>query len=165
MNEKTISLENSSTATAPLVNRKLLLVFLLGVLIVLGLVFTKTIWQSGSTANQTISAQTLADEYGLKVNLVAVTAAGGLVDLRMQILDAEKARLLFQDTGDIPALQVEGYKGTLTAPGESGNQLLNTLEDGNNIFLMFPNVGHAVRPGTPVTIVFGDVALEPIAAQ
>ncbi|MCB9419937.1 MAG: hypothetical protein H6667_09040 [Ardenticatenaceae bacterium] len=165
MNPKTISLKTPSATGDLLDHKRLLLLLLFGVLIALGLVVTKTVWQPGSAANQAISAQTLADKYGVKVNLVAVTAAGGLVDLRMQILNAEKAKQLFQDTGDIPTLQVQGHKGALIAPEDSGKQLLNTLEDGNNVFLMYPNVSHAVRPSKPVTIVFGDVALEPIAAQ
>jgi hypothetical protein len=164
MNEKTISLETTPTVPAPLVKYGLPLVLFLGVLIALGLVITQTLHKS-IPAGQTVSAQTLADEYGIQVNLVAVTAAGGLVDLRMEILDAQKAKLLFQDSSDLPSLRVEGSKNVLTAPEESGKQLLNTLEDGNNAFLMFPNVGHVVKPSTPVTIVFGDVALEPIAAQ
>lgn len=165
MEEKTLSIKTIPVESAALANygRPLLLLLGVGVLI-LGLIVSQTIHKSGSAA-QTVSAQTLADEYGLRINLVAVTAAGGLVDVRMQILDAAKAKALLQDSSDLPALRVAGSKDVLTAPEESGKQLLNTLEDGNNAFLMFPNVGHVVKPSTPVTVVFGDVALEPITAQ
>jgi hypothetical protein len=47
-----------------------------------------------------ISRATLEDKYGLQVRLVAVTAAGGFVDLRLKILDAEKAGSLLQKSSN-----------------------------------------------------------------
>ena len=107
----------------------------------------------------------LADQYGIRVNLIAVTAAGGLVDFRLKILDAEKARLLLQESSDVPALLVANGEAVLTAPEDSTGQLLNSLVDDGNIFLMYPNVGSAIKPGMPVTVQFGEIRLEPIQAQ
>ena len=167
MDEKAISLETTSFTAARLNGRIPLIALLLGLLVVAGFIITRTIQKSAAVQapDQVISAQTLADQYGVQVNLIAVTAAGGLVDLRLKILDGEKAKLLFQDSGDVPSLRV-GEGGTvLNAPEDSESQLFNSLEDDGNVFLMFPNVGHVTKPGTPVTVVFGDVGLEPIMAQ
>lgn len=112
-----------------------------------------------------ISAQTLAAQYGVQVNLVAVTAAGGLVDLRLKILSADKAGLLLQDSGDIPTLLVGDGEAMLTAPEDATGQLLNSLMDDGNVFLTYPNLGNVVKPGMVITVQFDDVHLEPITVK
>ena len=111
-----------------------------------------------------ISQSTLEEQYGLRVNLLAVTAAGGMVDLRLKVLDAVKARLLLQDSKRNPALFVPGQGVILTAP-EGSQAQDSALENGGIIYFMFPNVRNAIKPGAPVTVTFGDVALEPIPAK
>src|SRR5690349_9478437 len=51
-----------------------------------------------------ISQSVLEAKYGLRVNLLAVTGAGGFVDVRLKMVDAEKARLLLADAKHFPAL-------------------------------------------------------------
>jgi len=111
-----------------------------------------------------ISQSTLEEQYGLRVNLIAVTAAGGMVDLRLKILDAAKARLLLQDTKVNPVLIVAGSGVTLPAPEDSQAQDIK-LENGGVLFFLFPNVRNVIKPGVPVTVKFGDVSLEPIPAK
>ncbi len=111
-----------------------------------------------------ISQSLLAEKYGLRVNLMAVTAAGGMVDVRLKIIDGEKARLLLQDQANFPTLSVSDGSFTLTATSETKPEEIK-FEDGGNLFLLFPNSGNAVRPGTYVTLVFGDTALEPILVK
>ena len=109
-----------------------------------------------------ISPSVLEDQYGTRVNLMAVTAVGGLVDLRMKILDAAKARQLF--LGKAPSLRVEGSGVILTAPEDSQAQV-EQLQDGGVVFILYPNISNAVKRGDKVTVMFGDVRLQPIAAQ
>lgn len=116
-------------------------------------------------AGDLISAQTLADKYGVRVNLIAVTAAGGLVDFRLKVLDAEKAHLLLQDNEDLPTLLVGDGEAMLIAPEDSTGQLINSLIDDGNIFLAYPNVGSVVKPGMLVTVQFGEIGLEPIVVK
>jgi len=167
MDEKSIGLETTSFAAPRLGRYAPLWLLLFGLLALFTLIVSQTLQETTAVSlpDQLITAQTLAEQYGMQVNLIAVTAAGGLVDLRLKVLDAEKVGLLLQDSTDVPAL-LTGEDGTiLKAPEDNEAQLLNTLKDGDNVFLMFPNVGHAIKPGMPVTVVFGDVALEPIAAH
>jgi len=112
----------------------------------------------------TISQRALEEQYGLRVNLVAITAAGGMVDLRLKILDGEKAQMLLQDNKNFPALYVGDGDITLNAPEDAKFQEIK-FEDGGNLFLMFPNSGSAVRRGTAINVLFGDIALEPIPAK
>ena len=111
-----------------------------------------------------ISQSTLEQQYGLHVNLLAVTAAGGMVDLRLKVLDAVKAKLLLQDSKANPALFVPGQGVTLTASEGSQAQEI-ALKNGGIILFLFPNVRNAIKPGDPVTVTFGDLALEPIPAK
>ena len=119
---------------------------------------------AGVAPKTTISQSELADTYGLRVNLIAVTAAGGMVDVRFKMLDGAKARLLLQDKKNFPALYIASAAVTLNAsPDAQAGEI--KFEDGGNLFLMIPNSGGAVKPGTPVSVLFGDTILEPIEAK
>jgi hypothetical protein len=68
-----------------------------------------------------ISQGTLEEKYGLRVNLVALTAAGGMVDVRLKIVDGEKFKTLLADRNNFPTLYTE-QGVTLTAPEETKSQ-------------------------------------------
>jgi len=108
----------------------------------------------------TISQSVLEEKYGLRVNLVAVTAAGGLVDLRLKVLDGEKAKLLLADEKNFPTLFLENGM-ILNAPADIKSQKIE-FTSGGIIFIIYPNSGNVVKPGSPVTIILGESALEPI---
>jgi hypothetical protein len=111
----------------------------------------------------TISQGVLEEKYGLHMTLVAVTAAGGFVDVRIKIIDGEKAKALLSDKNNFPALWVKG-RGTLNAPEDTKSQAIQ-FETGSTIFVMYPNSANAIKSGDAVSILFGDVALEPVEAQ
>jgi predicted small secreted protein len=111
-----------------------------------------------------LSLSALEAQYGLRVNLVAVTAAGGLVDVRLKVVDAGKAKQLLKDAASYPALMVAGSGAVLIAPEESKAQGLK-LENGGMIMLLFPNTGNAVKPGAQVAVLFGGIRLEPVVAK
>jgi len=59
-----------------------------------------------------ISQSVLEEKYGLHVNLVAVTGAGGFVDLRLKMVDGDKAKLLLGDKKNFPTIfSVDGITG------------------------------------------------------
>lgn len=110
-----------------------------------------------------ISQDELEEKYGLRMDLVAVTAAGGFVDVRIRMVDAEKAKALLSEKNNFPALSV-GRKTLLQAPGEIKSQEIR-YENSGTLFIMYANSGGAVRPGTPVTVRFGDIAVDPVDAK
>lgn len=112
----------------------------------------------------TISQNVLEQKYGLRVNLLAVTAAGGMVDLRLKMLDGEKAKTLLQDKKNFPALLVSDNNITLSASEDTSSQEIK-FENNGGLYLLFPNTGNAVKPGSKVTLVFGDLQVEPMAAK
>ena len=89
-----------------------------------------------------MSASLLEERYGLRVNLIGVTAAGGLVDLRLKVLDAEKAKSLLKDAANFPKLTVTGSDVTLLAAEDSQAQAAN-LEDGRLLVILYPNRRHS----------------------
>lgn len=105
----------------------------------------------------------LEEQYGLRVRLIGVTAAGGMVDFRLKIVDAEKASQLLLDAKTVPSLVVKDSDVTLIAPLEAPEEA--RLQDGGVFFVLFSNSGGAVRPGTPVMVQFGDIQVGPFIAQ
>ena len=112
----------------------------------------------------TISQVVLEQKYGLHVNLLAVTAAGGMVDLRLKMLDGEKAKLLLQDKVNFPSLLVVDSNTTLNTSEDTNSQEIK-FENNGGLFLLFSNSGNAVKPGSKVVIVFGDIQLEAMSAK
>lgn len=126
--------------------------------------------------NIIITAQQLEDEYGIRLTLVAVTAAGGMVDVRYRIIDPEKAvKLVDPDDGGImPMLHVQDELCTDTGPYAQYAEILlmpdshmrmQQLVADQMYFTLIPNTRGVVQRGTSVIVVFGDVAIEPTLAQ
>jgi hypothetical protein len=117
---------------------------------------------NGSSA-EVLSAADLEERYGLAVRLIGVTAAGGMIDFRLKILDSQKAQQFLEDPANLPRLIV----------AESGEALIVSegldddieWEDGGILFNFYPNDNGVVQPGTPVIVEFGTLQLEPIEAQ
>jgi hypothetical protein len=109
-----------------------------------------------------ISAATLEADYGVRFDLVAVTASGGLVDLRFTVLDEAKAKGLFHTVASSPALLVEG-KGTVLRTRKGMNHTLSLLT-GGRYFVLFSNSGGVIQAGTKVSVVIDDVRIESMAA-
>jgi len=111
----------------------------------------------------TISQSELEEKYGLRVMLVAVTGAGGFVDLRLKMVDGDKAKLLLGDKQNFPTIfSVDGI--TLNAPDDTKSQNYEFIT-GGNLFIMYPNSSNAVLRDKPVTIMFGNTALEAMNAK
>jgi len=110
-----------------------------------------------------ISQSALEAKYGLRINLIAVTAAGGKVDLRMKMVDSAKARLLLQDSKNFPSLVTQSGV-VLSVPADEKPESFE-FKDGTDIFLLFPNARGVLQPGMSVSLLFGETKLEPIVVK
>jgi hypothetical protein len=111
-----------------------------------------------------ISNDMLEQQYGIRVTLVAVTAAGGLVDVRYRIIDPEKAaKLVDKESGGLMPMVYVGNGEIMLMPDHHMRD--QKLIADRMYFTLIPNTQNAVQRGTVVTIVFGDVALEPIITK
>ena len=141
----------------------LILFILIGLALVINDVYRASQPESLPKNTITISQTVLEEKYGLHINLIAVTGAGGFVDVRLKMTDADKAKLLLADAKNFPALFTE--KGiTLKAPNDTKSQKIEFVP-GGNLFIMFSNAGNAVQRGKQVTIMFGDTAVESITVR
>jgi hypothetical protein len=111
-----------------------------------------------------VDADGLAAEYGIKVNLLALVAAGGLVELRYQVVDPDKADPLLHDDDLQPALVVEDSGATLVLTSAKHHHSTET-ELGGTYFILFANAHNAIHGGDKVTLVLRDVRLEHLEAQ
>lgn len=116
------------------------------------------------TAATTISLKTLEERYGVRLRLLAVTALGGMVDLRYVITDHTKATALAQYLGQIELVD-DNSGTTLKMATGHGMHRNDRIEDGQLNFHFFANAGNAIKQGNPVTVVIGPVRLEAIDAQ
>ena len=103
-----------------------------------------------------ISRSTLQDQYGLDVSQVAVSALNSIVDVRIKVLDAEKADQLLEDghfallVGDqlIPAPHVNRH-----------------MVGRRRMVVFFPNLHNMIKSGMPVSFVFENFRIEPVTAN
>lgn len=119
---------------------------------------------ASAPAGKVVSKKQLADDYGIRLNLVGVTAAGGLVDLRFTITDASKARRLFTDATVMPGIVVERSGAVLQAPHGGRHHSINPTS-GASYFVLIGNAGGAVQRGVPVSVLINGVRVEHITAQ
>ncbi len=129
----------------------------------LGLLLFQALRAAQTPTALPISAAALEARYGMRIDLLAVTAAGGKVDLRIKILDAAKAKTLLGAAENYPSLRLAGSGVALSIPADQRPSA--PLADGASFFLLFPNAGDAIKPGAPVSIQFGAISLEAIKAR
>jgi hypothetical protein len=110
-----------------------------------------------------VSGQEMAARHGIDVTLIAVTAAGGLVELRLQVTDPDKADAILYDESVRPVIVSEDTGATLvmsTPPHHHGE-----LQLGGSYFFLLANAHNAIAVGSDVTLVVGDSRLEHLDVQ
>ena len=111
-----------------------------------------------------VSRADLQRDYGIRLNLVGVTAAGGLVDLRFTVTDAAKARKLFTSDRVMPAV-VSERSGKVLTPPHGGHHGHISPVSGASYFVLIGNEGGTVQKGVPVSVVINGVRVEHIPAE
>jgi hypothetical protein len=115
----------------------------------------------GPATARVVTAAEMEQEFGLKVDLVAVIAAGGVIDVRFEIVDADKVGHLFHDAP--PSLYVESSGAVLRADTPKAHKM--TVVSGATYFILYPNSGGVIQSGTPVSVVIDQIRLAPLVAQ
>ena len=101
--------------------------------------------------------------WGVRVTQVAMTGDGGLVDFRFIALDPDKALAMMQDVNNLPILRTEDSGKIVNSAANMA--ATHDLRAGQTYFLLYRNPGGAIRPGTPVTILFGDLKIEHVLSR
>lgn len=109
-----------------------------------------------------ISQETLEEKYGVRVTMIATSMMGNIVDIRLKIIDAEKAKNLYYDHWIMPSLIIPGSGNFRILPP---NIHTHSLIEGRTYSIFYPNLHQMVQPGTEVAILFGNMQLVPITTQ
>jgi hypothetical protein len=144
---------------------------IVGGLLALAIAGGATVWLNGSSGgtssvladSKPVSTKVLEEQYGAKVEMVGLLAAGGLIELRFQVVDKDKAIGLFGTTDQMPLLAVEGTDRVLESA--KGMKHHMTLLNGGSYFIFYTNVANAVQEGSMVSMVINGVRLEHIVVQ
>lgn len=148
--------------------RRRLIVISLVALLLVGGVATRALWperkadvRAGTTL---VTREGMAARYGIDITLIGVTAAGGLIDFRYQVVDPDKANAIVHDLRLFPKLVVEDTGVTL-ALRSLPHSHRRVLELGGTYFFLLPNANNAIHARSLLTLVIGDARLEHVVAQ
>ena len=119
----------------------------------------KTDVRAGTTL---VTAEGMAARYGIHVNLIGVTAAGGLIEFRYQVVDPDKADRMIHDEKLLPIVVVEDTGATMVI---SRPHHTSEITLGGTYFFLFANAHNAIHAGSKLTLVMGDSRIEHIVAE
>jgi hypothetical protein len=103
-------------------------------------------------------SEEIEERFGVRFTFLAITAEGGMVELRYRVIDEDKAAnfghytetapmLISEDTGDIVDVTIMGLHN-------------HRVEPGRMYYILYRNTGGALKSGRPVTIAIGNYDLE-----
>jgi hypothetical protein len=153
-------------------SRRVLIVRALGALTGAALVLVAVLAIDGSkpSSNQkprplpaVVSPAGLLERSGVRVVRVVASGGGGLLDLRFQVVDPDRA-VAVHDRDAPPAL-VDERTGGAIAGLLMGHAHHGRLKAGVTYYLVFENPGSLVRRGDRVSVVLGDARLEHVLVQ
>jgi len=115
-------------------------------------------WQRPS-----VSASGLAERSGVRLVRVAVTGGGGLLDLRYQVVDPNKA-VTVHEAKKPPAI-IDERTGLVLNRLLMGHAHHGVLKPAVTYYLIFENTGNWVRRGSEVTVLLGDAQVEHVVVK
>lgn len=112
------------------------------------------------TANGLVMPTSAAIEqkFGVRFTGVDVTSAGGMIQVRYQVLDSAKVEAI-HDNKSAPYV-VDGSGTKYADPGMAGHTHIGPVAaSGRSDYVLLANAGGGVKPGSFVTITIGDLEL------
>lgn len=141
------------------------LALVVGLLVLLGGLFAgwrllvpQQTWVAGTMPT---SAE-IEDRFGVRFTFLAVTADGGMVELRYRVIDEDRAAnfghysetapmLISEDNDEIVDVTIMGLHN-------------HRVEPGRTYYVLYRNTNGAIKSGRPATIAVGDLELEHVVA-
>jgi hypothetical protein len=105
-----------------------------------------------------VAAGDLAGRSGVLITRVAVTGAGGLVDLRFKVVDPDRTTSL-HDKRTPPAI-VDERTGLVVHELFMGHAHSDPFKSGITYYLVFNNPGNWVKAGSRVSVLLGDAQVQ-----
>jgi len=101
----------------------------------------------------------LEEKYGVRVSLVANSMMGSIIDVRLKIVDPDKAHALLQNQ----AALLLNQEALVLAPHMHSHGS-SRLKAGKEFIIFFPSE-QIIHPGSSVSLVFGPVRIAPVIVQ
>ena len=164
MINKSIATLNTRQGPTTVTVKHLLMVVGLVILVAAGLIAWQN-WRQASIVYEPgempVSAE-IEEKFGVRFSFVAVTARGGMVELRYRVIDEGKAAnfghysetapmIISEDTGKVVDVTIMGLHN-------------HRVEPGRTYYVLYRNTDNAVESHRPVTIAVGDLKLEHVVA-
>ena len=102
-------------------------------------------------------------ETGVRLVHVALTAGGGMIDLRYQIVDPDKAVIVHDE--ETPPTLVDEATGQAISTTWHEHDSTQELHTGVNYYELIMNPDGIIKRGNTVTLIIGDARLEHIRVQ
>jgi len=100
----------------------------------------------------------LEEKYGVQVSLVATSMMNSIVDVRLKVVDPEKANTLFMNQAALLAdRQLLVLAPHMHRHGSMKRDKIHVM--------FFPTENNAIHPGSEVSLVFGPVRVEPVIVR
>jgi len=112
-----------------------------------------------------VEERVLTEEtWGVQVLPVRLTGAGYFLDVRLHVIDPEKAAALLKGVGEGEALIIHEKTGTkMTVPATKIGPLRAKTEEpkeNRNYVFLFANANKIIQPGDAVTLIIGNLRAE-----
>ena len=109
----------------------------------------------------------LKREWGIEIVYVRQTSAGYMLEFRYRVLDAEKARALFERQTKPVLIHAEtGARFIVPTPAKTGAlRNSNPPKGGHTYWMFFANPGKFVKAGDTVSIEIGDFVVDNLEVQ
>jgi hypothetical protein len=117
----------------------------------------------GSAAPTMPTNPAIEAQWGVRISRVAVTADGGIVDVRFVVLDPDKAISMMKDPANLPVLHPAGAQVVVDQVAQMA--VRHDLNPGQTYFLLYQNAGGSVHPGGRMSITFGGLVLPDVVAE
>jgi len=119
--------------------------------------------RSSDSGPSEAARQAFEDQTGVRIVLVGVTAGGGMIDLRYQVIDSAQA-LAVHDSKNPPKIIDEASGKVLKTRWMNHNSDHN-FRTGQTYYELILNQDGLLKPGSRVTVTFGDFQIEGIEVQ
>jgi len=110
-----------------------------------------------------VTEDDLVEKSGVKIVYVAITGSGGLVDLRYQVIDPDKASALHDE--NYPPAIVDETTGLVVSQLLMGHAHTGDYTAGQTYYLIFENPGNILQTGNTVSILLGNAEVEHVTVK
>ena len=105
----------------------------------------------------------LLDKIGVRITQVALTGSGGLVDLRIQVVDPDKASAIHGLT--YPPALVDATTSIVASNLLMGHSHSDPFKAGITYYYIFENPGNVIKSGNKVSVLLGNTEIDNVPVR